>query len=48
MKYLEKLVMAHIKNSTPAKLDIHHYASRPNYSTSDTTAVVMHTVLTPW
>lgn len=46
MKYIEKLVMAHIKNSTPAKLYIHHYAFGQIHLSAAVMAVVMHTVFT--
>lgn len=46
MKYLEQLLLAHIKNSVDITVDPHQYAYRKKKSVSDAVSAVIHSALT--
>ena len=45
MKYVERLVMAHINSMIPETLDPLQFAYRPNRSTDDAISIAFHTAL---
>ncbi|KAF7708686.1 hypothetical protein HF521_017743, partial [Silurus meridionalis] len=46
MKCFERLVLAHLKDSLPSRLDSYQFAYRSNRSTEDAVSMALHSVLT--